>query len=568
MDEAVEHAHPVRHYLLFALLALGLCALAGRVVYLQVSDGAYLKAQGHARHLRAIKTPPTRGLILDRNGETLAVSTPVDSVWAHPQTLLAEGHALERLAQLLGMRAGEIKELCAKNAEREFVYLKRHLAPQDARRVMDLHVPGVELERAYRRYYPLGPVFGQVVGFTNAEDAGQEGLELAFNEPLAGQPGKARVLRDRVGHTVERVESIQPAEHGAHLRLSLDARLQYLAYRQLAAAVKQHRAAGGSFVLLDAKSGELLAMVNEPDFNPNNLADREGDRFRNRAVTDTLEPGSTLKPFTVAMALERGAVTPDSRVDTAPGTLQIGAHTVRDVHDYGLLTAARVIIKSSNVGVAKIALAQPVAALTEALARLGFGQLTGSGLPGEVDGRLPNRAKWQPIEHATLAFGYGMAATPLQLARAYQALANDGVLLPVAVQPVERLPAGERVLRAATVRQMRAMLEAATGDEGTGGQARVPQFRVAGKTGTVHRNVGGQYVSDRYLSVFAGMAPATDPRLVAVVVINDPRAGQHFGGQVAAPVFSKVVAGALRILNVPPDGPLAVDAPRPEGGRT
>jgi cell division protein FtsI (penicillin-binding protein 3) len=569
MDEAIEHAHPVRHYLMLALLGLGLCALGGRVAYLQVSDGAYLKAQGQARHLRVMKTPPTRGLILDRNGETLAVSTPVDSVWAHPQTLLAEGRSFEALARLLGMREGEIKELCLKNAEREFVYLKRHLAPQDARKVMDLRVPGVELERGYRRYYPLGPVFGQVVGFTNAEDAGQEGVELAFNQPLAGQPGKARVLRDRVGHTVERVEGIQPTQHGSNLRLSLDARLQYLAYRQLAAAVKQHRAAGGTFVLLDAKNGELLAMVNEPDFNPNNLADREGDKFRNRAVTDTFEPGSTLKPFTLAMALERGAVTPDSRVDTSPGTLQIGNHTIRDGHDYGLLTAARVIVKSSNVGAAKIALAQPVTALIETLARFGYGQQTGSGLPGEVDGRLPSRAKWQPIEHATLAFGYGMATTPLQLARAYQALANDGALLPIAIQPVDKTPAAERVLRANTVRQMRAMLEAATGDEGTGGQARVPQYRVAGKTGTVHRLIGGRYAPDRYLSVFAGMAPASDPRLVAVVVINDPRGEQHFGGLVAAPVFSKVMAGALRILNVPPDGPLpATEAQGVETGRT
>lgn len=569
MDESIERTHPVRHYLTLALLCAGLCALASRVVYLQVSDGAYLKAQGQARHLRVVKAPSTRGLILDRNGETLAVSTPVDSVWAHPQTLIGEGHSLDRLAQLLGMREGEIRDLCLKNPEREFVYLKRNLAPQDARRVTELRIPGVDLERGYRRYYPLGPVFGQVVGFTNAEDAGQEGLELAFDDPLAGQPGKARVLRDRVGHTVESVESIQPTEHGAELRLSLDARLQYLAYRQLGLAVKQHRAAGGTFVLLDAKSGELLAMVNEPDFNPNNLSDREGDKFRNRAVTDTFEPGSTLKPFTVAMALERGAITPDSRVDTAPGTLQVGSHTVRDVHDYGLLTAARVIVKSSNVGVAKIALAQPVTALAETLARLGFGELSGSGLPGEVDGRLPNRAKWQPIEHATLAFGYGMAATPLQLARAYQALANDGVLLPVTIRLLDTAPMGERVLRAITVRQMRAMLEAATGDEGTGGQARVPQYRVAGKTGTVHKNMGGRYVTDRYLSIFAGMAPASDPRLVAVVVINDPRGGQHFGGQVAAPVFSKVMAGALRILNVPPDGPLsAAGTPDSGTGRT
>lgn len=569
MDEVVEHAHPVRHYLMLAVLGLGLAVLAGRVVYLQVSDGLYLKAQGHARHLRVVKTPPTRGLILDRNGEALAVSTPVDSVWAHPQTLLAEGGAVEGLAKSLGLRAEEIRELCRRHAEREFVYLKRHLAPQDARRVMELRVPGVELERGYRRYYPLGPVFGQVVGFTGAEDAGQEGLELAYDEPLAGQPGKVHVLRDRVGRTVERVERLQATRHGADLRLSLDARLQYLAYRQLGLAVKQHRAAGGSFVLLDAKTGELLALVNEPDFNPNNLADREGDKFRNRAVTDTFEPGSTLKPFTVAMALERGAITPDSRVDTAPGTLQVGSDTVRDVHDYGLLTAARVIVKSSNVGVAKIALAQPVTALTDILSRFGFGSRTGSGLPGEVDGRLPARAKWQPIEHATLAFGYGMAATPMQLARAYQALANDGVLLPVATRPLEKVPAGERVLRSNTARQLRAMLEAATSDEGTGGQARVAQHRVAGKTGTVHKHIGGRYADDRYLSVFAGMAPAGDPRLVAVVIINDPRGGQHFGGQVAAPVFAKVMAGALRVLNVPPDAPQATaNAPEPGAGRT
>ncbi len=554
-SENAKSAYLGRQWAVLGLLSLGLVLLGARAAYLQLVATDYLQAQGNARYQRIAQTPATRGKILDRNGEPLAVSTPVDSVWAHPATALKEGHSWPQLARLLGTRSRKLLKLLQDNAEREFVYVKRHLPPTTAEQVMALNIPGIDLHREYRRYYPAGPVFGHIIGFTNIDDEGQEGLELAFNQRLNGTPGRTRVLRDRVGHVVERIEQINPAVPGQDLRISLDARLQYLAYRHLKAAAREHRARAASVVVLDARTGGVLAMVNEPSFNPNNRGDLSGYRFRNRAVTDVFEPGSTIKPFTISMALQQGSAVPDTRIDTSPGVLQIGRDRVRDTHDYGLLTVSRVIVKSSNVGAAKIALALPAQRLVDALRRVGFGQATDVGIPGEVAGSLPERRRWRPIEHATLAFGYGLSATALQLARAYTVFATGGVLLPTAVVPTDAAPRGIRVFRPEVVRQVAAMLELAVSDQGTGRAARVPRYRVAGKTGTVHKLINGAYAEDRYLSIFAGYAPATDPRLVMVVVIDDPRGDEYYGGAVAAPVFSAVMSGALRLLNIAPDLP-------------
>lgn len=551
--------HPVRHWFVLGLLLAAFVLLALRSFYLQVVDAGYLKAQGNARHLRVVEVAANRGMILDRNGEPLAISTPVDSVWANPAELIEAKRAWPALARLLETTPQELAALHTRHAGREFMYLKRHVAPELAQRIMDLNLPGVALQREYRRYYPAGAVFGHVLGFTNVDDEGQEGLELAYNAQLQGLPGKKRVLKDRLGHVVQNVQSIKPAVDGKDVVIGLDSRIQYLAYRELKSAVAAHKARGGSVIVLDTKTGEVLAMVNEPGFNPNNRSQLHSALFRNRVVTDVLEPGSTLKPFTIAMALDSGRFGPDTRVDVSGGAYQIGKHTIKDTHDYGLLTVSRVLVKSSNVGASKIALTFEPQYLWQMFQRIGFGAPTASGLPGEAAGRLLPFKRWGQAEQATMSFGYGISVTPLQLARAYTALANDGVLMPVSLLPVAGPVSGTNVMSAVAARQVRKMLELAASEQGTGGLAQVPRYRVAGKTGTVHKLAAGAYAEDRYVSLFAGFAPATNPRLVTVVVIDEPGGGTHFGGEVAAPVFSRVMAGALRLLNVAPDAPLAPD---------
>lgn len=541
-----------RGWCVLVLLYIALALLAARTAYLQLVATDYLQAQGNSRYLRDISVAATRGMILDRNGHPLAISTPVDSVWAHPEEFLDGRDRWPELGELLGVAPAQFEELSAKYNTREFMYLKRHLPPALAAQVKSLAVPGVDVLREYRRYYPAGPVTGHVVGFTNVDNAGQEGVELAFNTHLRGTPGTKRVLRDRLGQVVEHLERIRPAADGKNLFITIDTRLQYLAYRHLKAAVHQHQARSASAVILDITNGEVLAMVNEPSFNPNNRGQLRSSNFRNRAVTDVLEPGSTIKPFTIAMALASRQYGPDTRVDTSPGTYRIGRHTIRDVHDYGLLTVSRVVSKSSNVGAAKIALSLPAKDLWQTLRAVGFGVSTGSGLPGEVSGRLSARKQWRSIEHATLAFGYGLSSTPLQLARAYACLAGDGIAMPITLLRGSAA-SGKRVLPQVVARTVRDMLEEAASERGTGKAALVPQYRIAGKTGTVHKATAAGYAKDRYSSVFAGFAPASDPRLVMVVVVDEPAAGKYYGGDVAAPVFAKVMSGALRLLNVPPD---------------
>lgn len=546
--------------LVFGALFVGLVARAG---YLQVVDAEYLQSQGDARYLRVQKELPTRGMILDRNGQPLAISTPVDSIWMHPTTILAQQdeYSYKKLVALLGTSREELLRRAEKAKTKEFAYLKRHLSPQTAKKILALNVPGINSVREYKRYYPAGPVMGHVLGFTNIDNVGQEGLELAYNETLTGVAGRVRVLRDRVGHVVERVDQLSRVEHGKDVRVSMDARIQYLAYRYLQAAVKKHKAKTASLVALDAKTGEILAMVSMPDFNPNDRTDLRSQQFKNRSITDSFEPGSTMKPFTVAMALQEGVIEPDSMIDAENGNYFIGRSRISDTKALGQITVAEVIEKSSNIGAAKVAMMTRPKKLYDVYRSLGFGETNRLSLHGEQRGILTKRAKWRPIEHATLSYGYGLSVNTLQLARAYQALANDGVLLPVSLHPVDKVPEGERVFSKTVVQQVSSMLELAVSDEGTAPKARVAQYRVGGKTGTAHKVVNGQYQDDSYMSLFAGYAPLSDPEIVLVVMIDDPRGVDYYGGLVAAPVFSSVMAGALRFRGVAPD---AVDKVMPE----
>ncbi len=547
--------YPVRNLIVQSFFLCGLVLLAVRAAYLQVFNSDFLQNQGNARHSRLVKDNSHRGMILDRNGAPLAVSTPVDSVWANPDMLAQERKNWPRLAALLGMSPRDIAQLISKHNEREFMFLKRHVSPDVAEKVMALKIPSVALTREYRRYYPLGPVAGHILGFTNIDDQGQEGVELASNSTLRAIPGAKRLLRDLQGNAVELTESVVLPKPGKDLVLSIDRRIQYLAYRELKAAVTEHSAKSGSAMVIDAHTGEVLALVNEPDFNPNNRAGLRSGMFRNRAVTDLFEPGSTLKPFTVACALESGKFAPGTVIDTTPGTIRIGDRTIHDVHNYGVLTVAGVIEKSSNVGASKIALALNKNTMWEMLRHVGFGQPTGVQLPGEVPGLLNPPASWVPVEQASISFGYGISVTPLQLARAYLVLANDGEALPLTLEHLSSPPQGERVMSVTTARRIQSMLELAVSSAGTGRAAQVADYRVAGKTGTVRKLTASGYSEDKYVAWFAGFAPATAPRLVMVVTVDEPTRGGYLGGEIAAPVFGRVMTGALRVLDIAPDAP-------------
>lgn len=529
--------------------------LIWRAVDLQVLKRDFLLNQGDARFLRDLEIPAHRGMIRDRNGEPLAISTPVDSVWADPGKLLLAGRdKIASLARLLQLDTDRLLFDLQARREREFVYLRRRITPALGQSVMDLQLPGVALQREYRRFYPAGEVAGQVIGFTNIDDVGQEGLELAFNSWLQGQPGAKRVIKDRLGRVIGNVERLREPKPGHSLTLSLDRRLQYIAYRALKAAVRQHGARSGSLVLLDARTGEVLAMVNQPAFNPNDRSQLIASRYRNRAVTDAFEPGSSLKPFTIAAALDSGRFSPHTVVDTTPGVLRVASDTVHDVRNYGVIDVATVIEKSSNVGAAKIALDLTQGTVWRLLSTVGFGRTTGSGFPGEAAGYLSGRPPRYAIDRATLAFGYGISATALQLAHAYTAIANDGRLLPISLLRVNGAPTGQRVMSAHGARAVRLMMERVVSSEGTAPKAAIPGYRVAGKTGTVKKPVAGGYSDDRYVALFAGIAPASDPRFVCAVIVNEPTGKAYYGGLVAAPVFTRVVEGALRLRNVPPDG--------------
>jgi cell division protein FtsI (penicillin-binding protein 3) len=547
-----------RSRLLVAFLLLGLVGLTGRAAYLQGMHNGFLQQKGESRYSRVLEMSAHRGMITDRHGEPLAISTPVESVWSSPQDMSATPEQLKKLASLIEMDIEEIRKRInglSHGSRRDFVYLKRHLSPEVAAGVVELNMPGVFLKREYRRYYPTGELTAHMLGFTDVDDKGQEGIELAWQDELAGKPGSRRVIKDRKGHIVEDVESIRAPKSGQNIALSIDSKIQYLAYRELKQAVEVNKAKAGGIVVLDAQTGELLALVNLPAYNPNNRTRANGGRARNRALTDVFEPGSTLKPFTIAAALEAGGVKPDTVFETAPGTFSIGKATIRDAHKEGPLTVAQVIQKSSNVGSAKIALSLPPQTLWEMLSDSGFGASTGSGFPGEVSGRLRPYRTWRPIEQATMSYGHGIAVSLLQLARAYTLFSAEGELKPVSLLRLEAPATGKRVMSRDTALAVSRMLEMVAQPGGTAPKAQINGYRVAGKTGTAHKLEGNGYAKNRYLSTFVGYAPASNPRFVIAVMLDEPSAGQYFGGAVAAPVFSRVMAGALRMLNVPYDAP-------------
>ena len=542
-----------RAVLFLMLSALGV--LIGRAVWLQGLNYGFLQQKGDARYSRVIELPATRGVITDRNQELLAISTPVEAVWASPAGIEISPAQLRRLAQLLELDVAEIERRLA-DTRREFVYLKRALPPEQAAKVVELNIPGVFLQREYRRYYPGREYTAHLIGFTDVDDKGQEALELAFDAQLTGKPGSRRVIKDRLGHIVEDVESIRAPQHGRDLVLSIDARIQYLAYRELKSAVAANRAKAGGIVVLDVRTGEVLAMANLPSYNPNNRGKLDPVRTRNRTVTDLFEPGSTLKPFTAAAAIENGTVTPDTVIQTAPGQLSIGRATIHDAHPLGALTVAQVIQKSSNVGAAKMALALPPDALWNMFHRVGFGTPPQSRFPGEVAGKLRPYASWRPIEQATMAYGYGISLSLLQLARAYMVFASDGEIRPVTLVKRDAPGVGTRVIAPETAREVRKMLELAVQPGGTAPLAQVAGYRVAGKTGTARKLDGASYAVNKYVASFIGFAPASDPRLIVAVMIDELGSGRYYGGVVAAPVFSNVMAGALRQLGINPDAPL------------
>ncbi len=544
----------------FWVVAAGLLTLAAlllaRALTLQVLDVdrgyEFLQGQGNARTIRTEVIPAHRGMISDRNGEPLAVSTPVASIWANPQELLNAKSSWPRLAKVLGLPQSELAARLERYRDSQFMYLRRHMAPHDAQSILALKIPGLYMQREYRRFYPAGEVTAHLLGFTDIDDRGQEGLELAYDEWLNGEPGRKRVLKDLYGNIIREIDAGKEASPGKDVQLSIDLRLQYLAYRELKAALKRTGAKAGSVVILDSHTGEVLAMVNQPSFNPNNKSRLDPRAMRNRAVLDMFEPGSTMKPMTLVAALESGRYEPDTTINTHPGYIKVGPKVLEDHRNYGVLTVAEVLKKSSQVGTTKIALSLDERDVWSVFKRFGLGEMTASGFPGESAGVLPNHKSWRAIERATFAFGYGLTVTNLQLAQAYAVFANRGVFQPVSL--LKRKEQAERVqaITPKTARQIVDMLELVTQPGGTATRARVDAYRVAGKTGTSHKAVAGGYAEDRYFSLFAGIAPASDPRIVAVIAIDEPE-GDYFGGLVAAPVFSKVMADALRLMNIAPD---------------
>ena len=539
----------------FTLLAITLLV---KTLDMQILRSEFFEQQGDARQLRTVSITAHRGDIVDRNGEPFAVSAPVNSIWVNPKVAKDHLEEIAFVAKLLSLDMISLKEKIKRNTSREFLYLKRHASPELADEVMALKVPGVALLNEYRRYYPSGEVAAHVIGFSDIDDNGQEGVELAYDDWLKGHSGKKRVIRDRLGRAFDDIERIQSAEPGKPLMLSIDKRLQYLTYRTLKAAVLKHNAVAGSAVVLDVNTGEVLAMVNQPSFNVNDRKQLTPQATRNRAVTDVFEPGSTMKPITIAAALESGRWKPFYKVETAPGYMRVKGNTIRDTKNYGDLDVGGVLEKSSNVGISKIALAIDAEEQWSMYQKVGFGVTTGSGFPGEAGGKLSLDALNNDFVRASMAFGYGVSVTPLQLAHAYTAIAADGILRPVSFlidqdrkkgEAVE----GQRVMSVETARAVRKMMQRVISDKGTGGRASVANYSVAGKTGTVHKFIAGGYAEDRYLSIFSGMVPAEKPELVMVVMIDEPRNGEHFGGQVAAPVFSQVMSGAMRLLDIAPD---------------
>ena len=551
-----------RLHLVLFFMSLCVLAIAWKVGNLHIIDRDFLQGEGDARTIRTIPLVANRGLILDRNGEPLAVSTPVQSIWVNPGEIADEYAAIALLAKTLELNpevlASNIKNKLAQ--ELEFWYVKRRLSPADAERVMALDIVGVYAQQEYQRFYPQGEVAAHLIGFSNVDDIGQEGLELAYDGWLKGVPGRRQVMQDRRGHIIEELNTIQTAQPGKNLALSIDFRLQSIAYRELKEEFIKRRAKAATVVVLDVETGEVLAMANQPSYNPHNKANMtDFSVLRNRAITDAFEPGSTVKAFTIAAALETGLFAPQTVIETSPGWMMLNGNEVKDLFDYGTLTTTGVITKSSNIGSSKIALRIGAEPIRDVLERVGFGQVLGTGFPGERSGVLPNPSRWGRHATATFSFGYGLSVTALQLAQAYSVLADDGIRKPVSLLKLQQSDVSDlprkQVISAEIAETVRGMLSTVV-DAQSGGsalEANVPFYSVAGKTGTAHV-VGEQgYEDNLHNSFFVGMAPVSDPKIVIVVIVNEPKGEEHYGGQVAAPVFSRVATGAMRILNITPD---------------
>ncbi len=548
------------------LLMVAFLLLLLRAFYLQVINNDFLQEKGDSRYLRDIEISASRGKVTDRHGDMLAVSTPMRSIWAIPAD--ARSMSAEQKRQLAALVELKPRELDARLAsEKSFVFLQRQVPPQVAEQVRALKLPGVHQEKEYRRYYPSGEMTAHLVGFTGVDDKGLEGVELAFQQSLRGHPGARTVIRDRRGNIIEDVGATRPPRDGNDIALAIDAKIQYLAYSHLKATVAEHEAKGGGIIVLDTRTGEVLALANWPTYNPNNRAKLSGEQLRNRAVTDTFEPGSTLKPFTVALGLEQGKYRYDSLIDCGPGRITIGRSVISDTHSNGMLTVAQVIQKSSNVGTTKIALSLPRESMWEMFDSLGLGRQPALGFPGEASGRVRPWKNWRPIEQATMSYGHGISVSLIQLARAYSVFARDGDLVPVSLLRVDTpVVRGTPVFSAQTAREMRSMLELVVQPGGTAPKAAVPGYRVGGKTGTAHKLEGGVY-ANKYIASFVGIGPMSDPRLIVAVMIDEPSGKQYYGGQIAGPAFAQVMAGALRTLGVPPDAPLQVAATTDGKGR-
>ncbi|GED22190.1 penicillin-binding protein 3 [Halomonas halmophila] len=542
-----------RYIVMMGLVLIGLGLLAGRIVDLHVFERTFLKGQGDARTLRVDEIPAHRGMITDRHGSPLAISTPVVTLWANPQDVPEDGIQRLRLAQALGQDLDALNKRLARYSEREFMYLERRMTPGAAQKVLDLRVPGVHARKEYKRYYPAGEVAAQLIGVTNIDDKGQEGLELAYQPYLAGVPGKRRVLKDRRGRLVRDLEVLKEAEPGGDLTLSIDQSLQYMAYRELKAAVEKNDADGGTLVMLDADTGEVLAMANQPSYNPNNRASLDPAGLRNQAIVDTFEPGSVIKPLAMSALLETGKFPPDTVVDTSPGWMVIDGYTIRDVSNNGKLTLTGILRKSSNIGMSKLTLQLDKPVVPRRYRALGFGSAPGTGFPGEATGSVPSPRVWSSSQWAALSYGYGLSVSALQLASAYTAIANHGKRLPPSLLRLDQAPQGKPVIEPAIADKVLGMMDEVVAP-GTGARrGMVPGYRVAGKTGTVRKVGSDGYQQSTYRALFVGIAPVSDPRIITVVMIDHPRGDEYYGGAIAAPVFSRVAGSALRMLDVPPD---------------
>lgn len=554
-----------RHYLVLVVLLLMLAGLVGRGLYLQIYQQEFLASQGDQRQIRTIQTPAYRGAILDRNGTPLAISTPVDSVWVNPTEILPDVGNLRAVTDELGLNYRDTVAALKQRASREFFYLKRHLDPSWAREVSQM-ADGVFLQREYQRYYPAGEVVSHLIGFTDIDDHGQEGLELIYNDWLQSTPGARRVIRNRHGQVIEDLAQVRQAKNGNDLQLSIDMRLQYIAYRSLARAIRYHSASAGSAILIDTRSGEVLAMVNLPSFNPNDRKSMSPQQLRNRAVTDVFEPGSTIKPFTLAAAIDHGYLKSDSSIQTSPGWYMVSGHTIKDSRDYQTLDMAGILRKSSNVGASRVALKMTREELWDSFRGYGFGEPTGIAFPAESSGYFRHHSQWQPLDHAIMGFGYGLSVSVAQLARAYAVIASGGKLIDLTLikqSVAEREAANSiqrHVMKPATAAAVMRMMQEVVGPEGTAQKAAITGYHVAGKTGTAKKSIVGGYQEDDYVSVFAGMAPTSDPRLVMAVMIDEPKHNGYYGGVVAAPVFREVMSNALRILDIAPDNLPALQA--------